>query len=142
MRVYVVRLIESRDLVGIFVATNPIQLQIFVDECTDIDACEYALMPAGGVYWDVPAIPVPVPEPEGDASIVDENGSGAFPDVPWGKLTPTDAWYWALHNTIRRWRPLFQESDVFSELEMDRADEEAARPGKAKKDWRHLRVVK
>jgi len=142
MRAYLVRIIETRDLVGIFVATSRFQLQMLVDECTDIDGCEYAPMPAGGIYWDVPAITIPVPEIEGADGILDGDPS-VRADVPWGKLTESDAWFDALHEPIRRWRPLFEEGDEFAELEMDRADEAAAaEPTKAKTKWRHLRIVK
>jgi len=140
MCAYVVRIIDDHDLVGIFVATNRFQLQMFVDECTDIDECEFAPLPAGGIYWDVPAVQIPVPEGEADDG--PNFDPSAAPTVPWSKLTVSDSWFSALYEPIRRWRPLFQDGDVFVELEMDRADAEAARPGKAKKKWRHLRVVK
>jgi hypothetical protein len=140
MRAYVVRIIEDHDLVGIFVATNRFQLQMLVDECTDIDECDFAPLPAGGIYWDVPAVQIPVPEGEADDS--PDIDPSAAPTVPWSKLTASDSWFRALYEPIRRWRPLFQEGDVFVELEMDRADEAAARPRKTKKKWRHLRVVK
>lgn len=137
MRAYLVRLIKSRDLVGIFVATDRIQLQHFVDECADIDHCEYAPLPTGGVFWEAPAIPIPVPGAEGEK----EGGESNGPRIPWGDLSPSDSWYMALHEPIPRWRPLYRDGDDFPILAMDKADE-AAELDMDRKKGRHLRVIK
>lgn len=141
MRAYLVRLIKTRDLVGIFVATDRNQLQHFVDECADIDYCEYAPLPAGGVFWESPAIPIPVPEAEAETSN-GEDGESSGPRVPWGDLTPSDSWFIALHEPIPRWRPLYQEGDDFPILVMDKADEAAAGNQKARRKAPHLRLIK
>jgi hypothetical protein len=39
---------KEPDLVGIFVADTIEEHWVTVDECTDVDACEYALLPSGG----------------------------------------------------------------------------------------------
>lgn len=58
MPAYLVRLRANRDLVGIFVADDPEELEFVVYECTDVEACEYLEMPDGGIMWQSPAIPV------------------------------------------------------------------------------------
>jgi hypothetical protein len=40
MPAYLVRLRANRDLVGIFVADDPEELEFVVYECTDVEACE------------------------------------------------------------------------------------------------------
>ena len=60
MPAYLVRLIKNRDIVGIFVADELEELVEAVDGCTDIDACEFAELPLGGIMWTGPAIAVPV----------------------------------------------------------------------------------
>lgn len=66
---HVVRLIEPRDLVGIYSIDSIAQL-VIIDECKDLSACEYTrLRFPGGVMREGPAVPVPVERPEGaDAS--------------------------------------------------------------------------
>jgi ribulose bisphosphate carboxylase small subunit len=54
---YLVRLIDTRDMVGFFHAETMNDLLAEVDECTSAEACEYARFPAGGIVWDSKAIP-------------------------------------------------------------------------------------
>jgi hypothetical protein len=60
MPTFLFRLIDTHDLVGIFVAQNIGRLADLVDECTEPDDCEFLRMPAGGVIWTSPAIPIPI----------------------------------------------------------------------------------
>jgi hypothetical protein len=46
---YLVRLIKSHDIVGFFTADDLDELAIAIDECADVDACEYVKLPVGGV---------------------------------------------------------------------------------------------
>ncbi|KZD20349.1 hypothetical protein A4A58_19100 [Tardiphaga robiniae] len=66
MPTYLVRIIETRDLVGVFSADNIVQLIDIVDECTEPDECEYTRMGPGGIMWASPAIPIPIAIPEDD----------------------------------------------------------------------------
>jgi hypothetical protein len=63
MPTYLVRIIETRDLVGVFSADNIHQLIIIVDECTEPDECEYTRMGPGGIMWTSPAVPIPIAVP-------------------------------------------------------------------------------
>lgn len=45
---YHVRIIDTRDLVGIFVADDEDDRAFIMDECTDAPGCEYAELPNGG----------------------------------------------------------------------------------------------
>lgn len=51
-------------LVGIFWCRSLVGLRDMVDECTDPNACEYAVLPAGGLYWNgvAPVVPMKVSE--------------------------------------------------------------------------------
>ena len=94
MGAYVVRLVENKDLVGIFIAESVQQLILLIDEAEDPDVCEYASLGSGGVYWGSPAIAVPIPEPvPGD----NDNGMdgelpGSRSEIPWHKCEMTDSW--------------------------------------------------
>ncbi|MGY4351239.1 hypothetical protein ACVWXM_007732 [Bradyrhizobium sp. GM7.3] len=100
MPAYLVRIIDTRDLVGIFVADNEDDLEIVVDECTDVPGCEYVELPAGGVMWESPAKPVPLNpgDPEEDASPVE--------DFPWGAASLTEAWWFVAYGRVEvEWTP-------------------------------------
>lgn len=64
MRAFLVRVIETKDLVGIFVASSVLELADLVDECCDPHMCEYVSAKSGGLYWEHPAWEIPLPEPE------------------------------------------------------------------------------
>ncbi|WNV08900.1 hypothetical protein [Tardiphaga sp. 709] len=94
MPTYLVRIIETRDLVGVFSADNILQLIIIVNECTEPDDCEYArLSVPGGIMWTSPAIPIPIPRTD------DEDGSEPDP-MPWSEATDTERW-WTICTAIR-----------------------------------------
>lgn len=57
---YLVRTSDERDLVGFFVAEDHDELIDLIDECTDPAGCEYLELPSGGIYWDTPAVPIPI----------------------------------------------------------------------------------
>jgi hypothetical protein len=86
MPTYLVRIIASRDLVGVFSADSIIQLIDIIDECTEPDACEYARLPPGGIMWTSPATPIPI-DVLGDADLGD-------PDpIPWSDASFTELWW-------------------------------------------------
>lgn len=49
MPAYLVRLADTRDLVGFFFAEEVDQLEMIIDECTDVPDCEYVELPEGGM---------------------------------------------------------------------------------------------
>ena len=57
MNVYLVRLIEEQEIVGVFAAKNISNLFDLVDECVSPYDCEYARLPEGGLYWSAPKSP-------------------------------------------------------------------------------------
>ena len=87
MPAYLVRLRSNRDVVGIFVAFDPDELELVVNECTDVEACEYLEMPDGGIMWTSPAIPVPIDM--GDA----DDPENEIPDLPWARCSLTEDWW-------------------------------------------------
>jgi hypothetical protein len=92
MPAYLVRIIETRDLVGIFVADDEEAVQSVVDECTDVLACEYLELPDGGVMWETPAVPVPLVTAEkGD------NEDAEIAELPWSKASLTERWWNFVH---------------------------------------------
>ena len=87
MPAFLVRIIKTRDLVGIFVADDELSLEMAVDECTDTLGCEYTELPDGGIMWESPAKPVPldVGDPEDDESPPEE--------FPWGGASLSERWW-------------------------------------------------
>lgn len=88
MPAYLVRIIKTRDLVGIFVADDEDDLAFVMDECTDAPGCEYVELPAGGIMWESPAKPVPLDagDPEDEESPVEE--------FPWTGASLTERWWY------------------------------------------------
>jgi hypothetical protein len=87
MPAYLVRLIETRDLVGIFVADDKDQVQLTVDECTDVPDCEYIELPDGGVMWESPAVRVPL-----DTAAKGDDDTAPTQDLPWARASLTEQW--------------------------------------------------
>jgi hypothetical protein len=87
LKVYFVRLISNRDLVGIFAARDVDELTDIIDEVTDPWSCEYRVMRPGAIYWTSPAIPVPIDVPEDDEMIGDED------PIPWADVSYSELWY-------------------------------------------------
>jgi hypothetical protein len=85
MPAYLVRLVKNRDLVGFFAADDFDDLVTAVDECTDVPGCEYIELPAGGIMWTSPAIPVPVSVPEDEKVEMDE--------LPWARAEMSERWW-------------------------------------------------
>jgi hypothetical protein len=116
---YLVRFVDDHDLVGIFFPNSIGQLCDLVDECCDIDECEYTELPPGGVYWTDEAIAVPVQAVSDD----DEDE----PRIPWAGAMETESWTSRLYNGPGNWKP----------LRLDGADDERPLPPR-----RILKVVK
>jgi hypothetical protein len=88
MPAYLVRIIETRDLVGIFVADDEDQVQLAVDECTDVPDCEYIELPDGGVMWESPAVPVPL-----DTLARGDDDTAPTGELPWARASLTERWW-------------------------------------------------
>jgi hypothetical protein len=75
-----------------------------VDECTDIDACEFIELPPGGIMWTGPAIGVPL---ERRASSDEDEDDPQFPDFPWERASFSEMWFEYLYgyNTEQAWVP-------------------------------------
>ena len=108
MTPYLVRLIGTRDLVGFYTARSIGQLQDLVDECVNIDQCEYIKLPPGGIQWESTAVEVPLLMPAND--IGDEN---SYPSAPWAEATATSSWDEVLRSQSDGWRPLFPIRETF-----------------------------
>lgn len=50
MEIYVVRLSSNKELVGLFAAPSTDRLWEYVDECCDVDSCEFTQLGPGGLY--------------------------------------------------------------------------------------------
>jgi hypothetical protein len=101
MPAYLVRLIDTRDLVGFFFAEDADDLELVVDECTDVPDCEYVELPDGGIMWESPAIDVPFqfdkdsPEPPDEEDV---------PKVPWSGASLTESWWSVVYGyTDEQW---------------------------------------
>jgi len=99
MPAYIVRVKGNCDLVGFYSVTSIVSLAQLVDECIDVDLCEYAEIRDGGVYWSEPAVSV--------ASPSTEEGTDPRWDIWFGKGTLTEDWATALfRNGGLQWRDL------------------------------------
>ena len=101
MNCYLVRIIGSRDLVGIFFAWDIVELVLLIDECLDPSICEFAELPPGSLYWSEPSVVVPIRRrrKETDDDIDDNDG------IPWSDVTLSDSWWGSLHSR-QRWEAI------------------------------------
>ena len=56
MTLYIVRVRENDELVGVYSASSLKELFWLVDECASPNGCDYAKLPNGGFYWPLKAI--------------------------------------------------------------------------------------
>jgi len=106
MPAYLVRIIETRDLVGIFVADDEGDVQLAVDECTDVPDCEYIELPNGGVMWETPAVPVPLVTAD---KRNDEDAEIA--QLPWARASLTERWWNFVHGFEDvEWTPFYPDA--------------------------------
>ena len=100
MPAYLVRIIDTRDMVGFFFVEDIDRLEVLVDECTDTTDCEYVELPDGGIMWESPAIDVPI-EIDKDSSEPDE---ADIPDIPWSGASLSESWWSVLYgDTDEQW---------------------------------------
>lgn len=109
MPAYLVRLCDTRDLVGFFFAEDPGELELVVDECTDTPGCEYVELPRGGIMWESPAIDVPIAIDK-DVTEVDEDD---IPEMPWSGASLTEGWWSVLYGyTDEQWTRFVPENPL------------------------------
>jgi hypothetical protein len=109
MPAYLVRLADTRDLVGFFFAEEVDQLEMIVDECTDVPDCEYVELPEGGIMWESPAIPVPI-EIDKDSEQADGED---IPEMPWSSASLTESWWSVLYDyTDEQWTRFVPENPL------------------------------
>ena len=73
---FVVRMIESRELVGLFDAKTINDLALLVDECTSPNECEFMQVEHGGIYWG--KCGTPVLDVDGDFEPDDDTSGASF----------------------------------------------------------------
>jgi hypothetical protein len=109
MPAYLVRIIDTRDLVGFFYAEDEDELEFVADECTETADCEYVELPVGGIMWESPAIDVPI-EKSADSPEDDEND---IPELPWSGAALTDSWFSVIYGlTDGQWTPFVPQDPL------------------------------
>jgi hypothetical protein len=106
MPTYLVRIIETHDLVGVFSVDNIRQLIMIVDECTEPDACEYTRLGPGAIMWTSPAIPIPI--------LLPEEIDGSEPDpMPWEGASLSESWWDYFYGYAKcRWKRFFPDDPI------------------------------
>ncbi|KRR06820.1 hypothetical protein [Bradyrhizobium valentinum] len=108
MPAYLVRLIDTRDLVGFYFAAEPDALVTIIDECTEAADCEYAELPDGGISWESPAISVPIGIDKEDPNDIEDT-----PEVPWSGASLSESWWSVLYGyTDDQWTPFFPDRPI------------------------------
>ncbi|MBR0975109.1 MULTISPECIES: hypothetical protein [Bradyrhizobium] len=99
MPAYLVRSIDTHQIVGFFFADHPRGLALLVQDWTDGDLCEYVQLPGGGIVWAGSAVPVPM-----DPGIEDD-ADWNMPELPFTSATLSETWLNVLYGytTKLRW---------------------------------------
>jgi hypothetical protein len=98
---YLVRVVGSRDLVGIFVAWDIVELVLLIDECLDPSICEFTELPPGSLYWSERSVVVPIRRRRKESEDYMDDDS----EIPWIDVTLSESWWYALH-TRQRWEAI------------------------------------
>jgi hypothetical protein len=97
-------------LVGFFFAENADDLELIVDECTDVPDCEYVELPDGGIMWESPAIDVPFQFDKDGPEPADED---EVPKVPWSGASLTESWWSVFYGyTDEQWARFVPEDPL------------------------------
>lgn len=108
MPAFLVRLIETRDLLGFFSADEPDDLLLIIDEVTDADACEYIELPDGAIMWGSPAIPVPI-----QIDKYGEEPDDDIPKIPWAGAALSESWWSEVYGyTEQEWTRFFPDNPL------------------------------
>jgi hypothetical protein len=102
MPAYLVRIIDTHDIVGFFYADKMDELLVAIDECTEPVDCEYIELPPGGIYWGSPAVAVPL-------QFKDETGaSEPEKELPWDRVDLSERWFDAVYGYLdSEWTAFF-----------------------------------
>lgn len=98
MFIYLVRMVGTRDLVGIYFAYNEDELMMLIDECTDPGLCEFREIQSGGLFWSSPAVDIPLSYSEDDEADPDENGP-----IPIARASFTEGWWLEFFDANEEW---------------------------------------
>lgn len=101
MNCYLVRVVGSRDLVGIFVAWDIVELVLLIDECLDPSICEFTELPPGSLYWSERSVVVPIRRRRKESEDYMDDDS----EILWIDVTLSESWWYALH-TRQRWEAI------------------------------------
>ncbi len=104
MNCYLVRVVGSRDLVGIFFAWDIVELVMLIDECLDPSICEFTELPPGSLYWSEPSVVVPIRRRRNETDDDADDSDG----IPWSEVTFSESWWQAFH-TRQRWEAIDPE---------------------------------
>ena len=113
MNCYLVRVVGSRDLVGIFFAWDIVELVMLIDECLDPSICEFTELPPGSLYWSEPSVVVPIRRRRNETDDDADDNDG----IPWSDVTLSDSWWGSLHSR-QRWEAI--DPEQASELKKKR----------------------
>jgi len=84
-------------------------LEVIVDECTDVPDCEYVELPDGGIMWESPAIDVPL-KIDKDHLEADEKD---IPDLHWSGASLSESWWGVLYShTDEQWTRFITENPL------------------------------
>lgn len=102
MKAYLVRVIDSQELVGLYWAKNEAGLYDLVDESCPPAHCEYTPLPEGGIVWEETAPQVPFD--------MDDEGESLDRREAWAhKFCFTEALHFKVYNFAddgRKWTAL------------------------------------
>lgn len=100
--VVIVRVIENRQLVGVFVGKTENEIMDFVDTAVDPDCCEYCVLDSLAVTWPQDVAPIPLPDDYFDLEEEPLQYDGMFTS----EATDDDL-------AVARWWPLMSASKVY-----------------------------
>lgn len=112
LTVYVVRLKKDEEIVGIFACQRG-DLPWLVDECADVDKCEYASIGAGAILWEGrTTIKAPFPQskdPIENEDLMEETFTNLFKDA-----SLSESWAARLcgHTRKLKWRQLEHSAET------------------------------
>jgi hypothetical protein len=100
VQAYVVRVIQSRMIVGFFCTDSMIDLHYWVDSVADPGACEYHSVESGGVVWEGESPVVPFAT-DANSDDDDDEEQRALAGV-----SLTESWSGVLFDSATKWRAM------------------------------------
>jgi hypothetical protein len=113
MQAYVVRVIESRMIVGFFCTDSMIDLHYWVDSVADPGACEYRSVESGGVVWEgeSPVVPFATDARHDDDDDEERAMAGAGLTETWSSVFYDAGTKWSPMGPMQ-YGPLSERSDA------------------------------